>query len=86
MKPSTIELIVTNLQNWFDDLPLEYQNMPQDECRAMQEQESIGWRWLFDSQLTKQWALLQDNHLHHIKLCTSSLNGKMWVSHIVKLI
>eukprot|EP00957_Ditylum_brightwellii_P058429 4430904-Ditylum_brightwellii.AAC.1 len=48
-----------------NDLPAECQNMPLDEQRAAGEQTGIGWRRLFNGQLTKQLALLQDDHLHH---------------------
>eukprot|EP00957_Ditylum_brightwellii_P025207 1907770-Ditylum_brightwellii.AAC.1 len=60
--------------------------MPMDKRYLVGEQTAIGWRRLFNGQLTKQWAILQDDYLHHIRLCTSSLNGTTWASHIVKFI
>eukprot|EP00957_Ditylum_brightwellii_P179639 13684354-Ditylum_brightwellii.AAC.1 len=67
-KPLLIELLIENLKNCFNDLPAECQNMPIDERRAVGKQTAIGWRRLFNGQLTKRWAILQDDHLHHIRL------------------
>eukprot|EP00957_Ditylum_brightwellii_P026522 2006744-Ditylum_brightwellii.AAC.1 len=55
--------------------------MPIDKRRLVGEQTVIGWRRLFNGQLTKRWAILQDNYLHYIRLRTSSLNGTTWASH-----
>eukprot|EP00957_Ditylum_brightwellii_P138771 10577997-Ditylum_brightwellii.AAC.1 len=73
-KPSLIKLLIKNLKNWFKDIPADSQNMPIDERRTVGKQTAIGWRRLFNDQITKQWAILQDDHLHHIHLLTSSLN------------
>eukprot|EP00957_Ditylum_brightwellii_P192364 14643958-Ditylum_brightwellii.AAC.1 len=59
--PSMIELLLKKLKNWFNNLPVECQNMPLDECSAVSKQFAIGWRRVFNDQLTQQWALLQDD-------------------------
>eukprot|EP00957_Ditylum_brightwellii_P105108 8011627-Ditylum_brightwellii.AAC.1 len=76
----------TYIKNWFNNLPADFQSMPIDKRCLVGKQTTIGWRRLLNSQLTMQWAILQDDYLHHIRLQVSSLNGTTWASHIVKLI
>jgi hypothetical protein len=76
-------LLLNGLDAWFHDVSLDKTKYPRLFHRLIEEQNTLGWRQIFQGRLTKEWARLQDSHLREIKAHSNSKTGTLWTSNII---
>eukprot|EP00957_Ditylum_brightwellii_P164707 12540579-Ditylum_brightwellii.AAC.1 len=69
-----MEFIHSSLQCWFKNHKIPNRSPLSDESVTTKQQTQIGWRQLFNGQISTPWDKTQDDDLVKIKLKTTKTN------------
>ena len=85
-EPDLLELAVDGLNALFDQVTLDPGLYPPKCTALIVSQNEIGWDNFLCGRLAKQWADIQDIHLHSKNLKTSRKTGVTWATDLAHLL
>jgi len=78
------DILIAGITAWFDGRQdLDSTIFPSSYHRLIIQQNSIGWRQLFNGRLSLEWSRLQGDYLFTSRLATRSRTGKLWTTTVI---
>jgi hypothetical protein len=76
--PYLLDILIDGLHSWMTSIPFLSSRYPRRYQKLIQEQQSIGWRHIFNGHLSCQWRILQDSYIRQRKIRTRTQTGANW--------
>jgi hypothetical protein len=85
-RPNLQVILLTATEAWFNDTPGDFSQCPPLYSNLIHQQMQIGWRQLFNGQISTEWLRFQDKHLHEQGLRNKTNSGLLWATNILSSI
>jgi len=83
-RPFLGDILMEGISEWFRGSPsLELDKFPLQYRRLIIQQNSIGWRQVFNGRLSCEWSRHQDDFLQSQRLRSKSRSGKLWSTTVI---
>ena len=77
-QPYIQEILLDGVEAWFSETQIDATKYPDRFSNLIRQQNSIGWRQVFNGRFSTEWSSLQDYHLFQTGKSSKTRTGTLW--------
>jgi hypothetical protein len=75
--------LLNGIDAWFHSIELDHNRYPRTFHKLILDQTAMGWWQIFQGRMCREWARLQNQHLHQQNAANNSTSGLLWTTSII---